>query len=130
MNNVVLSGRLTKKPEVSYTQSGKAVTRFTLAVDRRGKDKGADFISVVAWDKDAENAGKYLDKGRAIIVKGHIQTGSYDKGGQKVYTTDVIADEIEYGKPEPRNTEQSYHNYGGYSDPPEYRRFNDEGVPF
>lgn len=130
MNNVVLSGRLTKKPEISYTQSGKAVTRFILAVDRKGKDKGADFISVVAWDREAENACKYLDKGRSIVLRGHIQTGSYDKGDQKVYTTDVVADEIEYGKPEPRSTDQSYHNYGGYSEPPEYRRYNEDELPF
>ena len=123
MNNVVLIGRLTKKPELNYTQSNKAVTRFTLAVNKDGKDKGADFIPVVAWDRDAENICRYLDKGRQVAIRGRIETGSYDRDGQKVYTTDVIAEKVEFiGRPEERSQDKSYHTYGDYSEPRQYSR--------
>ena len=91
MNSVHIIGRLTKDPEVRYTQSGKAFARFTLAVDRRGgKDKGADFIPCQAWDKLAETIGDYTQKGSKIAVEGRIQTGSYEKNGQKTYTVDYL----------------------------------------
>lgn len=96
MNNVVLIGRLTKDPEITYTQSGTAVCKFTLAVDRQGKD-GADFIRIVTWNKTAENCSKYLAKGRQAAVQGRIQTGSYkNKDGHTVYTTDVIANNVQF----------------------------------
>lgn len=96
MNNVVLIGRLTKDPEITYTQNGTAVCKFTLAVDRQGKD-GADFIRIVAWNKTAENCGKYLAKGRQAGIQGRIQTGSYkNRDGQTVYTTDVIANSVQF----------------------------------
>ena len=75
------------------------MARMTLAVDRpKGKDgpKQADFIGLVAWEKTAEFADKYLDKGRQVLVEGRIQTGSYEKDGQKRYTTDVIVDRMEF----------------------------------
>lgn len=98
MNLVALIGRLTKDPETRYTTGDNqmAVCRFTLAVDRIGKDKGADFIGCVAFGKTAEVIGKYMSKGRQMAVNGHIQTGSYDKDGQKRYTTDVIVDRMEF----------------------------------
>ena len=96
MNKVELVGRTTKDLEVRNTQSGTAVVRFTVAVNRRKKDDGADFISCVAFGKTAENMGKYVHKGDMVGVSGRIQTGSYEKDGQKVYTTDVIADEVEF----------------------------------
>lgn len=99
MNKVILIGRLTKDAEIRYTQgeNAMAIARYTLAVDRRGKDKGADFISCVAFGRSAEFAERYLHKGMKIAVTGHIQTGSYDgKDGHKVYTTDVIVDEHEF----------------------------------
>ena len=98
MNLVALVGRLTKDPETRYTTGDNqmAVCRFTLAVDRIGKDKGADFIGCVAFGKTAEVIGKYMSKGRQMAVKGHIQTGSYEKDGQKRYTTDVIVDRMEF----------------------------------
>lgn len=96
MNNVVLIGRLTKDPDLTYTQSGTAVCKFTLAVDRQGKD-GADFIKIVTWNKTAENCGKYLAKGRQAAIQGRIQTGSYkSKDGHTVYTTDVIANNVQF----------------------------------
>ena len=99
MNSVVLIGRLTRDPDVRYTQSDKpmAIARYTIAVDRRGqKQEGqsADFISCVAFGKGGEFAEKYLQKGMKIAVRGHIQTGSYtNREGQKVYTTEIVVDE-------------------------------------
>lgn len=91
MNNVALIGRLTKDPDVRASQTGETVTKYTLAVDRPGKDKGADFISCVTFGKTAEFASKYLKKGTKVGVEGRIQTGNYtNKDGQKVYTTDVV----------------------------------------
>lgn len=101
MNKAVITGRWTKDPEVRYTQgeTPMAIAKGTIAVDRRGKDKGADFISVVAFGKIAEHIEKYYFKGMKANIAGHIQTGSYDhKDGYKVYTTDVVIDEIEFGE--------------------------------
>lgn len=96
MNNVTLIGRLTKKPELEYTQNNTAVTKFTIAVNRQSKDKGADFIRVTAFGRLAENICRYLDKGREIAVQGKIQTGSYEKDGRTVYTQDIILDNGEF----------------------------------
>lgn len=99
MNNVILIGRLCADPETRYTQgeTTMAVSKYTIAVDRRGKDKGTDFIRCVAFGKNGEFAEKYLTKGMKIAIIGHIQTGSYqDKDGRKVYTTDVIVDQQEF----------------------------------
>ena len=97
MNTVILIGRLTKDPDVRATQDGKTVARYTLAVDRWGKDAGADFINCVTFGKSAEFAQKYLSKGTKIGIVGRIQTGSYkNKEGQKVYTTDIIVSEHEF----------------------------------
>ena len=90
MNNVILIGRLCKDAEIKNTEN-TTVARYTLAVDRYGKDKGADFIPCVCFGKNADFAEKYLKKGMKIAVEGRIQTGSYtNKDGNKVYTTDVI----------------------------------------
>lgn len=92
-------GRLTAQPDIRNTQSGLKVATFTLAVDRRGKDKDADFIRIQAWDKRAEFTEMYLNKGTKILVTGRIQTGSYtDRDGKKVYTTDVVAEDIEFAE--------------------------------
>ena len=99
MNSVVLVGRLTKDVDLRYTNNQTVVGRFALAVDRFGKDKGADFINCVAFDKKAEVLQMYTHKGDKIAVIGRIQTGSYtNKNGQTVYTTDVIVNEIEFCK--------------------------------
>lgn len=95
MNNVILIGRITADPELGYTQSQKAMCRFTLAVDRA--KEGADFIRIVVWDRQAENVNRYLHKGSKCAVNGRIQTGSYkDKDGKTVYTTDVVANIVEF----------------------------------
>ena len=98
MNNVALLGRLTKDPEVRYTGGENlAVARFTLAIDDGwGEKKRTNFIPVTAFGKTAENCEKYLHKGDRAGVTGKIQTGSYEKDGRKVYTTDVIADRVEF----------------------------------
>ena len=110
MNSVVLIGRLTKKPELNYTANQNAITRFSLAVDRpkkNGEDAGADFPTIVAWNKTAENVCRYKDKGDQIAVMGRIQTGSYKKDGQTIYTTDIIADRIEFiGSAQPAQAQQ------------------------
>jgi len=98
MNNVALIGRLTKDPETRYTADTQtAVTRFSIAIDRPGKDKGADFPNITVFGKQAENCEKYLKKGRLVGVQGRLQTGSYERSdGSKVYTTDVVADRVEF----------------------------------
>jgi single-strand DNA-binding protein len=102
MNSVILIGRLTRKPELRYSNSGNqtAIARFSLAVDRpfsKDQERTADFINIVVFGKQAENCERYLDKGRQVAVQGRIQTGSYtDKEGRKVYTTDVVANYVEF----------------------------------
>lgn len=98
MNQVCLMGRLTREPKVLYSASGTAVASYTLAVDRRKKGE-ADFINIKAFGQGAEFAEKYLRKGTKIALSGRIQTGSYtDKAGNKVYTTEVIADNQEFAE--------------------------------
>lgn len=104
MNKVILMGRLTRDPEVRYSQgeNSTAIARYSLAVDRRFKRQGeadADFINCVSFGKTAEFAEKYFKQGTKIAVTGRIQTGSYtNKDGQKVYTTDVVIDEQEFAE--------------------------------
>jgi len=100
MNNVSLVGRLTRDPDVRYSDTGTSVAKFTLAVDRRFKRDGedsADFISCVAFGKTAEFIEKYFKQGNRMGLCGRIQTGSYmNKDNVKVYTTDVIVDNVEF----------------------------------
>lgn len=98
MNICSLIGRLTADPKMSYIGGSQmAICKFTLAVDRNGKDKGADFPRVTVFGKQAESCEKYLAKGRQVGIVGRIQTGGYEKSdGTKVYTTDVIADRVEF----------------------------------
>lgn len=107
MNKVILMGRLTRDPDVRYTQRNSSqeqtyIARYTLAVDRRFKRDGeqsADFIGCVAFGRDAEFAEKYFRQGTKIVITGRIQTGSYtNRDGQKVYTTDIIVEEQEFAE--------------------------------
>lgn len=119
MNKVILTGRLTRNPEVRYSQgeSAMAIARYTLAVDRRQNrsnpdGQSADFINCVTFGKNGEFAEKYLKKGTKIAVIGHIQTGSFtNKDGVKVYTTEVVVDEHEFA--ESKSSQQGSNN-GGY----------------
>lgn len=104
MNRVILMGRLTRDPEVRYSQGERAmaIARYTLAVDRRGRrsqdgEQTADFINIVAFDKAGEFAEKYFHQGMRVLVSGRIQTGSYtNRDGQKVNTTEIIVDDQEF----------------------------------
>lgn len=103
MNKVILMGRLTREPDIRYSQGERqiAIARFTLAVNRRaaGQEQQADFISCVSFGKAAEFAEKYLHQGTKLVVTGRIQTGSYiNRDGQRVYTTDVIVEEQEFAE--------------------------------
>ena len=140
MNNVCLIGRLTRDPEIRDTQSGMAIATFTLAVDRqvsKDKERQADFIRITVFGKQAETVDRYLSKGRQVAVHGRIQTGSYkDKEGRTVYTTDVIADRVEflgskndYSETPDRyshNDQDEYQNY----DIPDSFSATDEDMPF
>lgn len=101
MNSVVLIGRVTKNPDVRYGNGSQtAVARFSIAIDRgkdkEGNDLGADFPSVVVFGKTAENVEKFVSKGKLVGVSGRIQTGSYEKDGVKHYTTEVLANRVEF----------------------------------
>lgn len=116
MNKVILMGRLTRDPEVRYTQgdNASAVARFSLAVDRRFKKDGeqtADFINCVAFGKTGEFIEKYGCKGTKFVVEGRIQTGSYtNKDGQKVYTTDVVVEQVEFAESKAASAQNSNQN--------------------
>ena len=121
MNKVVLMGRLTRDPDIRHTmgENQTVVARYTLAVDRRfkrdGADGNADFISMVSFGRTAEFIDKYVHKGTKLVVSGRIQTGSYtNKDGVKVYTTDVVAEEVEFA--ESKKVADSYGGGSDYSD--------------
>ena len=138
MNSVILMGRLTRDPDIRWTQGNPStqIARYTLAVDRIGKDKDADFISCIAFNKSADFAEKYLHKGTKILVEGRIQTGSYtNKDGQKVYTTDIIVDSHEFAESakSENNAQNNAPNDGfaineGFENIPD--NLEDAGLPF
>lgn len=122
INRVVLVGRLTKDPELRYTPSGLPVARFTVAVNRtfsnQQGEREADFISCVAWRKQAENLANFTRKGSLIGVDGRIQTGSYEgQDGKRVYTTEIVADSVQFLEPRGAgaggNMQQGQGQYGG-----------------
>lgn len=125
MNNVNILGRLTRDPEVRYTANTQmANARFVVAVNRKlSKEKRqeaeknnqptADFISCIAFGRTAENIATYFNKGQRIAVSGHIQTGSYEKDGQRIYTTDVVVDSFDFVESNSSIT----NNNQGYSNP-------------
>lgn len=97
MNKAILIGRLTRDVTFSTTQQGLEIARYTLAVDRYGKDKGADFLNCVAFNQAAKFAGNYFKKGMRVAISGRLQTGSYkDKDGRTIYTTDIIVESQEF----------------------------------
>lgn len=119
LNNVVLIGRLARDPELRYTQGGKAVCNFTIAVNRFGGDT-ADFIPVVVWEKQAENISKYLSKGSLAAVEGRLQVRTYDdKEGTRRYATEVVARGVTFLDSKPKESQDD--------EPEEY---SDEDVPF
>ena len=123
MNKAILMGRLTRDPEVRYSQgeNSTAIARFTLAVDRRfkraGENSEADFIGCVAFGKQAEFVEKYFKQGMKMVLSGRIQTGSYtNKDGQKVYTTDVVAEDIEFAESKGNNGGSDFQQGGSRRD--------------
>lgn len=108
MNKVVLMGRLTRDPDVSYTSNNTLVASFTLAVNRRfakqGEERQADFINIVAWDKTGEFCSKYFKKGQQVGIIGRLQTRQYDdKDGKRVYVTEVVAEEAYFADSKKEN---------------------------
>ena len=140
MNSVNIIGRLTKDPEVRYTQDQTAVATFTVAInrgkDKNGEDRGADFPRVVAYGRTAENCERYLAKGRLVGIQGRIQTGSYtNKDGATVYTTDVVADRVEFLEWGDRNDRPSQgrpaRQEPAEADIPEgFQAIQDDDIPF
>ena len=141
MNSVILIGRLTRDPELVYTPGNQtAVTHLSIAVDRhgtQGRGKQTDFIRITVFGKQAENCDRYLHKGKQVAVNGRIQTGSYkNKEGQTVYTTDVIANNVEFlGSSQqgtPRQPDEAYNdgapNYQG--ELPDGFEATEEDIPF
>ena len=142
MNSVILIGRMTKDPELRYTPNTQmAVATFNLAVDRpvkAGGEKQTDFPKITVFGKTAENCERFLAKGRLVGVQGRLQTGSYkNKNGDTVYTTDVVADRVEFlewgDKPQSnQNNSSSDINYGSAQTNEDYPNFEavDEDLPF
>ena len=128
MNKVILMGRLTRDPEIRYSQGEQstAVARYTIAVDRRfrrdGDQQTADFINCVAFGRQGEFAEKYLKQGTKIVISGRIQTGSYtNRDGVKVYTTDVVVEEQDFAESKAAASSYTggYQQQGGYANAPE-----------
>lgn len=147
MNSVVLIGRLVKDPDVRYiSESQMAVASFTVAIDRpvkQGSEKKTDFPKITVFGKQAENCEKYLSKGRLVGVQGRIQTGSYtNRDGATVYTTDVVADRVEFlewadrGSRPTQSEGQSYQqSSSSYDDrdngiPEGFQAITDDDIPF
>lgn len=119
MNIVTLMGRLTAEPELKTTNSGLNYCRFNIAVDRptsKDKERQTDFISCIAWRTTAEFICKYFSKGNRIALNGNIQTGSYEKDGQKIFTTDVIAEKVYFC--EGKQSQQSQQTQQPQQEPP------------
>lgn len=137
MNNVVLIGRLTRDPELRYIPGpGTAVTRFSLAIDKQlSKEKKAefeskgqptaDFINIVVWNKQAESSATYLAKGRLVAIQGRLQSGSYEKDdGTRVYTTDVVANQVQFLEwPDKKKQEEDI-------DYPGFKHADEANIPF
>lgn len=113
MNKVTLLGRLTSDPEIRYTNNGKAVANFTMAIDR-GKDKGTDFIPVVFWDKIAETVGNYVKKGQRLLIEGRLQVRFYENtNGEKRRVTEVVGNYMEFiEKAEKTNSSDNWDSVG------------------
>ena len=148
MNKVILMGRLTRDPEVRYSQgdNATAIARFTLAVDRRIKrdnEASVDYINCVSFGRSAEFAEKYFHKGTKIVIVGRIQTGSYtNKDGQKVYTTDLVIEEQDFAESKAASQQNNSGNAQNASNnqqaqqpkpqtsPDGFMSADDEGLPF
>lgn len=134
MNKIILLGRLVRDPEVRYTNTGKVVCQFTLAVDRpfsnQDGQREADFIPVVIWGKQAEICGNSFGKGQRVLVEGRLQTRTYDaKDGTKRYVTEVIADHFEFIEKKDRSEQGENKEAQGFNSFGSAKPF-DEEIPF
>lgn len=142
MQTFTAIGRITKDPELRQTQSGVAVVRFTLAVDRQFKnangEKETDFLSCQAWRKTAELIGQYCAKGSLVGIQGEVRTGSYEKNGQRVYTTDIMVNNIQFldSKASTNNSQNGAYqqqnapnNQQGYNQQPSYQQYEQPSAP-
>lgn len=135
MNHAIIVGRLTKAPEQKATPNGVAVTRFTVAVNRRFNRGETDFIPVVTWDKLALRCSEYLVQGQRVAVMGEIHTRTWEQDGQKRYATEINADEVEF-LDRPAQTAASTSPYGQqyqgsiFDEAPESQVFDEEDIPF
>lgn len=141
MNSVCIIGRVTKDIQERRTQNGTPVVSFTLAVDRRKKEDGADFISCIAWNKSAETIARYVHKGDLFGVTGYIQTRSYEKYGRTNYATEVVTTgfqflerkrEMQSDSPSGQNKSDSYDGWGNTNSAIDssYVGINDSELPF
>lgn len=135
VNKIVLMGRLTKDPEVRYTQTNNTmVASFTLAVNRRfSKEKEADFINIVAWSKNAEFVSKYFKKGQQVLIVGRLQTRNYEKeDGTKAYITEVVAEETYFAdsKREDTSVADFENTFGTSVTNTEFETISREDLPF
>ena len=133
MNVVVLVGRLTKDVDFRYTADKKPIAHMRIAVDRADAQKSADFINITTFGKSAELCDRYLNKGRQIAVRGRIATGSYTKNGETVYTTEVIADKVDFlgsSKDSARSEDYSQNDYSEAGE--SFSRFREleDDIPF
>ena len=126
MNLVTLIGRLTRDPELKYSQSGKAFTKFSIAVTREFNRDEADFINCIAWDKRAEAICEYLRKGRRIATQGRISVNSYEKDGETKWITEVIVDKFEFVDSANNDTKES--EKSKEKEEPEF--IDDDSFPF
>ena len=135
MNSVNLIGRLTRDPEVRYTNDQMAIANFTLAIDRPPRKDGTketDFPRVIVFGRMAENCQRFLSKGRLVGVEGRLQTGSYiNKNGDKVYTTDVIASRVEFLEwGNQRNNQYESNSNDNHDIPKGFEAISDDDIPF
>lgn len=109
MNKIILMGRLTREPEVRYTSGEKsmAVAKFSLAVDRKGKNEGTDYFNCTSFGKQGEFVEKYLKKGTKVVLTGHLQNDNYtNKNGEKVYAVQIITEEVEFAESKSKDDPQ------------------------
>lgn len=139
MNKVFLIGRLTRDPELRYTESNVPVASFTLAINRnhtnQDGEREADFINIIAWKKQAENIKNYIKKGSQIAVDGRIQTRSYEKDGQKHYVTEVVVDSIQFLESKQETTkdanqEDPFSEMGKKVEVEDYFKVDENDLPF
>lgn len=125
-NRIILVGRLTRDPELRFTNNGTPVCQFSLAVDSGfGENKRTDFINIVVWNKQGENCSTYLSKGRMALVEGRLQIRNYEnKEGRRVYVTEVVADNVRFLSPKNEQAPAAPLG-GGFADEPAF----DDGFP-